>query len=277
MRSQVDALQSVINSQDVYSPNNINNVINDTMKMQIEICDLTIKNKKLETELCLLSNENSHTIGKLVGRINSLENTLKCIVNKPVKDHSQIINETHAGESSSSYIHDNGILISNNNNILPTETMQPHSLPTKASHQMGEKVRVDIKNHPLINDPNWLNQLPLIENIPKCIVSKSVREHSHEARLNQNSIISVEPIVDSNEQSVPVSERHEIINETHEGLPSSSYIHDNVTLILNNNNKSLTETMQPYPPSAVASDEKDGRVSVDTKNHLSVNDTNWLN
>ena len=139
--------------------------------------------------------------------------------------------------------------------------MQPHSLPTKASHQMGEKVRVDIKNHPLINDPNWLNQLLLIENIPKCIVSKSVREHSHEARLNQKSIISVEPRVDSNEQSVPV------------GHPP----HDNVTLILNNNNKSLTETMQPHPPSATASDQKDERVSVDTKNHLSVNDTNWLN
>ena len=71
LRSQVDALQSVINSQDVYSPNNVDNVINDTMKMQIEICDLNIKNKKLETELCLLSNENRHTIGKLVGRIRS--------------------------------------------------------------------------------------------------------------------------------------------------------------------------------------------------------------
>ena len=35
LRSQVDALQSVINSQDVYSPNNVDNVINDTMKMPI--------------------------------------------------------------------------------------------------------------------------------------------------------------------------------------------------------------------------------------------------
>ena len=307
LRSQVDALQSVINSQDVYSPNNVDNVINDTMKMQIEICDLNIKNKKLETELCLLSNENRHTIEKLVGRIDSLENTLKCIVNKPVKEHSpgasinqrsiisaelrvdsneqsipvreqhEIIKETHTGESSSSYIHDNAILITNNNNILFPESVQPHSLPIEAPHQMGERVRVDIKNHTLVNDPNWLNQLPLIENTPNCIVNKPAGERSREARLNQSSIISVEPRADSNVHSIPVCERHEIINEIHEGLSSPSYIHDNVTLILNNNNKPLTETMQPHPPSTKVSDQMGERVRVDIKNHLVVNDPNWLN
>ena len=49
----VEAIQSVVNSQEV-SPSNVNN---DMIKMQVEICDQTIKNAKLETDLCLISKE----------------------------------------------------------------------------------------------------------------------------------------------------------------------------------------------------------------------------
>ena len=66
-------------------------------------------------------------------------------------------------------------------------------------------------------------------------MNKPVEEHSQGASVNQSSIIYVEPRVDSNEQSIPVCEQHEIINEpTQANL--RQVIHDNAILISNNNN-----------------------------------------
>ena len=79
LRSQVDSLQSLANSQETCSPNN-----NEVIRLQIELCDEKIKNRKLESELGLLASKRISEIDKLVNRIDSLEVKLGNSLNNTV-------------------------------------------------------------------------------------------------------------------------------------------------------------------------------------------------
>lgn len=79
LRSQVDSLQSLAISQETCPPNN-----NDVIRLQIELCDEKIKNKKLESEFCLLANKRISEIDKLTNRLVSLEAKLENSFKNPI-------------------------------------------------------------------------------------------------------------------------------------------------------------------------------------------------
>jgi hypothetical protein len=75
LRSQVDSLQSLANSQEACPP-----VINDFVRLQIDLCDERIRN--LGTELCLLTKKSTSAIDKLTNKIDCIEAKFENVLNK---------------------------------------------------------------------------------------------------------------------------------------------------------------------------------------------------
>jgi hypothetical protein len=88
LRSQVDSLQSLANSQEACPP-----VINDFVRLQIELCDERIRN--LGTELCLLTKKSTSAIDKLTNKIDCIEAKFENVLNKTIMENSLEDNVSH--------------------------------------------------------------------------------------------------------------------------------------------------------------------------------------
>ena len=191
LRSQVDSLQCLANSQEACP-----SVINDFVRLQIELCDERIRN--LGTDLCLLTNDSTSAINKLTNKIDRLEAKFENVLNKTIMEnsrednvsHTSFVSENNVGHdkqkpcvhekneinyqgnqrnilSPTLTIYDNET--SNRNNIIESTmiSQQCITLETTASsiETPKEKTNLDIPppNRPPPQSFEWLARLPLTD------------------------------------------------------------------------------------------------------------------